>query len=439
MIKKRRFPKIFPGWWIVLTSGILALWGDGFSFYGFSAFFKPISLELGFSRAVTSIAPSIRRLQGGLESPLSGWITDRFGARWLVLSGVFIMGLALILMYFVNSLWAFLVVWGVMLGTGNNIALSLPLDTTIANWFVKKRGLALGTKIFINGFTGAVVPLVAWLIATQGWRMAAVIGGVVIWIIGFPLVWIFVKQHRPEYYGLLPDGAVTEDDGAEQSQMIDRGVQYAAEIEEIEFTLRQTFKTRVYWMLIFIRTISSLGMPVMSIHAIPFLTDRGIDPIKAAAMMAIYILAGVPFRFLGGVIADRIRLDRLPWVIAGTYLIQASGFAAFLLSPSETMIYVWFIFYGIGMGARMAPDSVMRARYFGRKAYGSISGVTSLLMTPIGIFAPIYVGWMYDTTGSYTTVFTLLTGILLFSAVLFPILIRRPKPPTEVGSIRNFM
>ncbi|MBA7615447.1 hypothetical protein ES703_22728 [subsurface metagenome] len=212
MIKRRRFPRIFPGWWIVLTSGILALWGDGFSFYGFSAFFKPIASELGFSRAVTSVAASVRRLEGGLESPLVGWLTDRFGPKWLVLSGVFIMGLALTLMYFVNSLWAYLVVWGVILGTGNNIALSLPLDTTIANWFVKKRGLALGTKILINGFAGAVVPLVAWLITTQGWRMAAVIGGVVMWLVGLPLVWFFVKQHRPEYYGLLPDGATTEEE-----------------------------------------------------------------------------------------------------------------------------------------------------------------------------------------------------------------------------------
>jgi len=439
LIKRRRFPKIFVGWWIVLTAGILALWGDGFSFYGFSAFFKPISTELGFSRAVTSIAPSIRRLQGGLESPLVGWITDRFGPRWIVILGIFVMGLALILMYFVDSLWAFLLVWGVILGTGNNIALGVPLDTTIANWFVKKRGLALGTKIFINGFTGLMLPLVAWLITTQGWRMAAVIGGVSMWLIGLPLAWLFIKQKRPEYYGLLPDGAITEGEVVEASQMIDLGVKYAAEVDEVEFTLRQAMRTRVFWLIIITTTISGLAFPVMSIHAIPFLTDWGIEPIKAAAMMSIYILAGVPFRFLGGFFADRIRTRYLPFLIGGAQLLQAAGIASFLLNQTTAMIYVWFVLYGIGMGLRMAPDSVLRARYFGRKAYGSIRGLTSLLMTPVGILAPVYVGWVYDTTGSYMTAFSLLVGILSVSGVFFLLFIRRPRPPADISSIRNIL
>ncbi|MDO8688231.1 MAG: hypothetical protein Q7K41_06565, partial [Dehalococcoidales bacterium] len=77
MIKRRSFPKVFFGWWTVLGSGILALWGYGYHAYGFSALFKPISQELGFSRATTSVAASIGRFEGGIESPITGWITDR--------------------------------------------------------------------------------------------------------------------------------------------------------------------------------------------------------------------------------------------------------------------------------------------------------------------------------------------------------------------------
>ena len=119
---------MFPGWWVVLTSGFLSLWGHGYYSYGFSALFKPISSELGFSRVATSVPASIGRLEGGFEAPLTGWLTDRFGPKWIVLFGVFLIGLGFILMNFINSLWVFFVVWGIIVRSGMNIGLSLPLD-----------------------------------------------------------------------------------------------------------------------------------------------------------------------------------------------------------------------------------------------------------------------------------------------------------------------
>ena len=176
MIKRRRFPKIFHGWWIVLTGGIVAMWGQGYYTAGIGAFFKPISSELGFSRAATSVAASIGRLGGGFEAPLSGWITDKFGPRWIVLAGVFLTGLSLILMNFIGSLWSYLIVWGVLLGTGVNIATTIPVDKAITSWFVKKRGVAVSVKWVFSGLGGVIVlPLIAWLITTQGWRMTCVI------------------------------------------------------------------------------------------------------------------------------------------------------------------------------------------------------------------------------------------------------------------------
>ena len=437
--KRRRFSKIFPGWWIVLTGGILALWGHGYHSYGFSALFKPISTELGFSRATTSVAASIGRLEGGFEAPLAGWVTDRFGPRWIVLFGVFLIGLSLILMNYIDSLWAFLVVWGVMLGTGINIALAIPLHTAIANWFVKKRGLASGIQIVFSGLSGVLVmPLIAWLIIVYGWRITLDIGGVVMWLVGLPLVWFFLKQRRPEYYGLLPDGTTTKKEASEVSQMIDRGVEYAAEVEEVEYTLRQAIKTPAYWLLLASNACHSLAGPAINIHGIPFLTDIGVDPLWAAGMLAMMVSASIPFRFVGGFLADRVKKQNLRFIMGGAYLVQATGFAVFLLNQTTAMIYVWFILYGIGFGVGMGLMFPMRARYFGRKAFGSIGGFSALFMTPVGVAAPVYLGWVYDTTGSYITAFTLIAALVAFSAVLACFIVP-PKPPAQVTDIRKIM
>jgi len=435
LIKRRRSPKIFFGWWTVITGGFLAFWGYGYHAYGFSALFKPIASDLGFSRAVTSVPAAIGRFEGGFEAPLTGWITDRFGPRWIVIFGTFLMGLSLILMNFVNSLWPFLIVWGVLLGTGINIAVSVPVDTAISNWFVKKRGVALSIKTVFSGLSGVLVlPLIAWLITIQGWRVTCVIGGLVMLLVGLPLTWFFLKRHRPEYYGLLPDGVTMEEEVADTSRIIDKGIKYAAEVQEVEFTIKQAMKTPTYWLLTAAYGAHALAGPAFGMHTIPFLTDIGIDPLKAAGMMVIMIGASIPSRFIAGFLADRVKKQHLRFLMGGAFLLQGVGVAVFLLNQSIAMIYVWFILYGFGLGAGYALMPPVRARYFGRKALGSIHGTSMMFITPAGAVAPIYTGWVYDTTGSYITAFALLAALLAFSGILMSSVLP-PKPPAQITDI----
>lgn len=431
MIIRKKSPKVFFGWWTVLAGGILSLWGYGFHTYGFSALFKPIAAELNFDRTVTSVAASIGRFEGGFEAPITGWITDKFGPRWIVLFGISLVSIGLILMYFINSLWAFYAVWGVMVGTGINIALSLPLDTAITNWFVKNRGKAISIRMVFSGLSGVIVmPFVAFLIGAVDWRMTCLIGGLGMGIVGIPLVLLFVRQRRPEYYGMLPDGAAFEGDITDTKKMLDRGVAYAAEMQEVEFTLKQAMKTPVYWLMIITQAVHSLIMPVMSIHCIPFLTDMGIDELKAAGMMSIWIAASLPARFFVGAIADRISIRNLRLITCGSYFLQALGVFIFLQNQSIPIIIIWFILYGIGQGGGMAINPLIRARFFGRKSFGSIAGFSRLFITPVGVLGPIYAGWIYDTTGSYTDAFVQLAIMLGVSAVL-AFFIFPPRPPDK--------
>lgn len=428
----------------MIAGGILALWGHGYHAYGFSALFKPIAVDLGLSRAETSIPSSIGRLEGGIEAPLTGWITDRFGARWIIIAGVFLISLSLILMYFVNSKWAFYAVWGVMLGTGTNIALTLPIDATISNWFIKKRGLALSIKWVFSGLSGVLVlPLIAWLIQVRDWREACLIGGIVMAVVGLPLAWFAIKPRRPEFYGLLPDGAkLEESEKNDRQKVIERGRQYASEIQEVEFTLRQALKTRAYWLMLLVQMIPSLVAPVMSVHAINFLTDRGIDPVRAAAIMAMMIFFSLPTRFLSGIISDRLRNDQLRFVKMVSYFLQGIGVFIFLLFKDSSfvmvVVYIWFVLYGLGQGFGNTLNPLIRARFFGRKAFGSIHGITQMLSTPIGVIAPTYAGWIYDTTGSYERAF-IQFSVLLGIAVVLSFFLLPPKPPAQVEDVRKFV
>lgn len=429
VLKPSSLRNVFPGWWLVLAGGFLAFWGFGYHAYGFSALFKPIAEDLGLSRTATSIPASIGRLEGGVMSPLAGWLTDKFGPRWLIFTGVLLISAAFCLMSLVQSFSAFILVWGVMLAIGIDLALAIPLQAAIGNWFLKKRGLANGIQWTFSGLSGVVVlPLIAWLITVVDWRTTCLIGGVVMFIVGVPLVWFFVRQRRPEYYGMLPDGASPS--GSEDEDITAKGMSYAEEVGEFDFTLRQAIKTRAFWLLVITQSCHFLAAPAISLHGVNFLTDPivGFDLLQASRIVALMVGISIPARLVGGLLIDRVNKEHMRFVMAGAYLLEALGFALFLLHQTNAMIYAWFVVYGFGMGTGFALMLPMRVRYFGRKAVGSIMGTARAVTVPVGILAPIWCGWIYDTTGSYIFAFTIIAGLLTISGVL-ALFILPPKPP----------
>ncbi|MFC1991875.1 MFS transporter [Chloroflexota bacterium] len=435
MIKRRKFPRIFFGWWTVLVGTYLNFWHSAFSVYGFSALFKPLSSELGFTRAATSVASSISRFEGGFLAPLTGWLSDKFGPKWLIILGIFFFSSSLILMYYINSLWAFYIVWGGLLGLGGSVSM-VPMAKAITNWFVKKRGLAMSIRAVASGIL--ILSLIAWSIETQGWRMTCLLGGIIGGLIGLPLAWFGVKMHRPEYYGLLPDGATMEEESTEAGQMIDKGVKYAAEAEEIEFTLRQATRTPTFWMLIVGQAGYMGAHQALAIHLIPFLTDMGIDLTRAAIIITFSGMIGIGARLLSGFVADRLKKGQLRILLGGAILLQGMGITIFLLNPIIIMTYPFLILNYIGFGISMILAPLTWARYFGRKAFGSIRGISALAPMPLVLFSPIYTGWVFDTTGSYTTAFITLAAIFTSAAVLM-FLARPPKPPAQVTDIRQIL
>jgi len=432
-----KFPKIFLGWGLVVTGSFLNFWGIGYRIYGLSAIFKPLSAELGMSRAATSVVGSIGRVGGSFEGLLAGWLTDKIGPRRVIYFGICLLSFSLILMNFVNSQLGFYIVWGVLMGFGFSASSGIPMNAAITNWFVKKRGMALGTRMMISG--AFALPIITWLITSYGWRTACVIGGIVMLIIGLLLTRLFVRDHRPEYYGLLPDGAPVDEEQKEgENQMIERGVQYAAEVEELEFTLRQAVRTPSYWLLILSQIGPGITINSLLLHFIPLLTDMGMSPTRAAATVTITGLSSPISRFLSGFLADRVGKHHLRFILAGSFLLQAAGIGLFALYQTMAMVYPFLILYFATLAVNMVIQPLVGGRYFGRKAIGSIRGTSMAVTMPLGILAPVYLGWVYDTTGSYVTALSVIAFLLAISSV-FMFLARPPKPPARITDVRTIV
>src|SRR3989304_1313536 len=95
---------IFYGWWIVFAGFVTMGVTFGLKTYVFAVFIRPMSEDLGWSRAAISIAFPLVTIFSGLISPFIGRLVDSRGPRLSVVSGAIIGGLALILLSWVDQL-----------------------------------------------------------------------------------------------------------------------------------------------------------------------------------------------------------------------------------------------------------------------------------------------------------------------------------------------
>ncbi len=428
--RKSSRPRIFFGWWSVLFIGIISGLGHGFNTYGISVFFTRIAAELELNRAFTALAAGIGRLEGGITSPLVGWLSDKFGPRWIVIIGICIAGAGMVFMNFITEVWHYYVAWGVLIGLGLNIGLTVACDKNINDWFIRRRGMAQGIKFTLISIFGIIVlQAITPLIESQGWRFTCLVWGIIMFA-SVPFSFMLIKPRRPEYYGLLPDGAEVSPGTEDEGDMIERGVGYASSLQETEYTFRQAIRSGTFWLLMVGFSVHNFTASGFNVHVFPFLTDTGIKETAASGMMGMMVFFTIPSRFFGGIIADRVPKSRLQFLLLASFLLQAIGISTFLWYQNLPAIYVLLICHGLSSGAVTPIVILMLGRYFGRKAFGSILGTMIACLAPMGLLAPVYFGWIFDTTTSYNIAF--ITALVLsLLAVVTMFFVRAPRPPVD--------
>jgi cyanate permease len=340
-------------------------------------------------------------------------------------------GTGMILMRYISAVWHYYLVWGVLIGMGLNIGLTVAIDKALTNWFIRKRGLAQGIRFSILGmFQIIALQIVTFLVTWQGWRVSSLICGLLFLAFIIPM-FISVKQGRPEQYGMLPDGVCVDSfEARSTTDIFDLGVEYASGSGEQEFTFKQAIKTMSYWIIIVAMAMQSIIGGGFTLHIIPFLTDIGVEVTVASALMSMMIVFTIPSRLVGGIIADHLRKDRLYLLLVGTTSLHVIGIGTFLLFQNTASMYVLLICYGLSLGAGTPMVILILGRYYGRKAFGSILGITIALFAPMRLVSPVYCGWIYDTTGSYNTVFISFI-IMAAMATIILLFLRPPEKPGQ--------
>ena len=417
--------KIFYGWWVVLAAAGMSWYGAGVWFYGFSVIFKAILSEFGWSRAVTAGAFSLARLEGGLEGPFVGWFIDRVGPRKMAIFGAVVVGIGYLLLSRMTELWMLYVLFGVVIALGFNAGFSHAGTAAVANWFIRKRGRALGLYTLGAGVGGAtLVPLLGWLISQYGWRTTVVLAGLGVWVIVIPLS--LLLRHKPEQYGYLPDGEPPPKIPPQKTGLAANAASAETEVKddvgEVNFTWREALGTSTFWLLLLAIGVRSMAMTSVVLHEVAYLTDIGISEMAAATALGLMVALSIPGRILFGWLGDRF--DKR-YVLMATFLLQAIG--VYILANVETIeqVYIFLVVFGVGYGGGIPVYVAMRAEYFGRKAFATIQGIMQMFLIIPTVIGPIFAGYVYDVNGSYYQAFMLFAFLYIVGIVVLPF-VRHP-------------
>jgi nitrate/nitrite transporter NarK len=409
---------MFFGWKTVIAGAIIACWGYGSWYYGMGALLIPLTTEFGWTRTQLTLAFSMRSIEGGLEGPIGGMLIDKYGERKITIISTIIACVGLIAVLFVKTIWQFVFVWGFIVSLGFNLGLYDTVNSAVAKWFHKDRSRAIGI-VTIGGGLGApvIVPVMTYIIETYSWRVALMFVIASTALIAIPLAYFFMKDHPPEHYGMLPDGDhLNKKEGDKEEEKIDYGY---------DFTPKEALKTKSFWMMLTAFMLNGGTLAMITIHQMAFHQSLGIDALAAAGILGLMATISLGGRFLTVTLGSRY--TERQYIMLG-YTLRTIGLVIFIYARTIPIIMLFALFYGVGYGITIPSQTSLRANYFGRKAYATITGYSTLFGAITNVAYPLFAAWIYDTTGSYIQAFWVVTALQAF-AIVFMYLAKKPEPP----------
>ena len=376
-------------------------------------FFKTISGEFGWNRAQTAGAYSIGMLVQAVCSPIFGSLGERWSLRWMMASGVFFGGAALLIGSSISGLLQFYLMYA-LLNVGFSASTFVPQVQILSNWFVRKRGLAMGIANSGQGFAAVLNLAVPFLIGAIGWRNSylALAGFTMICI--FPTAAILLRDHPRDRASVADEpflsaaerGAIeAKESAAHRGQ---NGEAAGAPFWQRVFSLR-------FFLIALIFSAIAFSLAGTIVHLVPHATDQGFTPRESAFIFLLWGICAIAGNLISGV-SDS--LGRVSTFAVGTALGVCACIllASFVRGMSPAWFYGGAALSGAGFGLIRPTASALLADHFSGPGFGKLNGSTGTIFALFGALGSFAMGYLFDISGSYWSAFMVIAVLSLAGA-----------------------
>jgi MFS family permease len=410
--------------WIILIIAFFSIIVAGIVRSSSGVFIVPFENEFGWDRSVISLAFAISLFLYGLSGPFMAALIEVIGLKKMMIYAMATMLVGIILTFYMEHSWQLVVIWGIIIGLGSGLFLTV-LSTYVSNrWFVKRRGLAVGI-LTASTATGQLLllPVLAIIVEDYSWRWAICLIAILSFIM-LVIILLFMKN-TPREAGTFPYGM---DEEIQESSVLHK----RNPILMAFHSLQEAVRVKEFWLLagsFFICGLSTSGL--IGTHFISYCISFGIPVVTAASLlsfMGIFDLIGTT---LSGWLSDRF--DNR-WLLFWYYGLRG---ASLLLLPfalnegSIILLVIFSIFYGLDWIATVPPTISISRQIFGVDKSGIVYGWIFAAHQAGAAVAAYGGGLIYKLFNSYTWAY-FLAGIFCALASLFVIVMK--KQTLNVGT-----
>lgn len=385
--------------------------------------FVSYSIRLGFGILLPVMIPALHmnRTEAGaiinsyflvyiFITPLTGNLTDRFGARKIITLFSIILGIGALLMGTANQVWTACVFFG-LAGAGAS-AMWASVATVVQKWFVsRRRGMALGVLSTGYGLSFATMGLLfPVLVGSFSWRFCWYMLG--IWALIMTLINVIFLRSEPGDLEISPwrkEGSTLTGDSNRENLVK-------------ENPYGEVFRSFQFWTI----GVSYLLIACANYIVTTFMVDYanielGFNFNKASSLVIIRGLSQVVGVLTIPFISDRI--GRKMTILGSNLLIGLSTLGLVASGKELPILLTSMAFHGVFSGAVWPMYSACAGDYFRKEVIGTVIGAWTPFYGAGAILAHLIGGRIYDKTNSYQMAFFL--AILLAMVATFLILLVR--------------
>jgi len=391
---------LYPGWGVAAAAfvGVMTSFAPIIP-YTFSLFVNPLHTAFGWQREAIGGAFGLAAITCALVSPGIGVLLDRFPPRRIILPAIVIFAVALASLSRLGPHILRFYLTFFVLGLMANGTAQFAYTRTMLTWFRKHRGFALALILTGSG-VGSILypPLTQWVISHHSWRSAyLLLGGIA--ILGFPLTALLLRN-RPAAAS-IPEH--TPPSGA---------------------SVGAALRSAAFWILAVITILSAFSENGLVTNLAAILTEHRVSAQMAAFALSARGGAGIVARLGVGLLVDRFSPQRIQTVVLSLAAI-GTLVLAFAATPASAFLGTTLLGIGVGSEADVAP--YLLARYFGRKHFSVLYGLTWTAYAIGGGMGPVVFGHFCDLAGSYQPRLIVGLAIIAFASAAVSLLLRSDR------------